>query len=166
MSIATSLLPEFDQEMAGARRVLERVPGNRMDWRPHEKSMTLGGLAAHLAAAPGWIAPILERPGMDLAPSGGRSRPAEPTTPEGILELFDGNVATARKALAAASDGAFPELWTLRAGPQVIYTLPRTDIYRRFGISHLVHHRAQLGVYLRLLDIPVPGVYGPSADET
>lgn len=162
MALASSLLPEFDQEMEGARRVLERVPEDRLDWRPHEKSMTLGGLAAHLAAAPGWIAPILERPELDLA---GAPRPPAPTTVEGILELFDDNVARGRKALADATEGALAEPWTLRAGPQVIYTLPRRDIYRRFGISHLIHHRAQLGVYLRLLDVPVPGVYGPSADE-
>ncbi len=163
MSIASSLLPEFDQEMAGARRVLERVPGDRLDWRPHPKSMTLGGLASHLASAPGWIAPTFELPELDLAAF---PRKPDPGTVDGILALFDRNVGIAREALSSAPDSAFQEAWTLRAGPQVFYTLPRADIYRRFGISHLVHHRAQLGVYLRLLDIPVPGVYGPSADES
>lgn len=161
MSIAGSLLSEFDEEMEGTRRVLDRIPDEGLDWRPHPKSMSLEGLAAHLAAAPAWILPILEQPGLDLA----APRPAPVTGRQAILDLFASNVAAARKALAGTTDAGFADQWTLRAGPALLDARPRMEMYRRFGISHIVHHRAQLGVYLRLLDIPVPGVYGPSADE-
>lgn len=165
MSIAQSLLPEFDFEMAAARKVLERVPGDDLGWKPHEKSMTMGRLATHVAEVPGWVISTFTSDSLDLAGDGG-SRPAPPTDPEGILALFDRLVAAGREALAGASDEDMAKPWSLMMGEQVFFTMPKAEVYRRWVINHLIHHRAQLGVYLRLNDIPVPGIYGPSADES
>lgn len=160
MSIAQSLLPEFDQEMAVTRRVLERVPGYRAEWKPHPKSFSLGHLAQLVSRMPGWIANTLRETKLDLLRAGGYS--IEKT--EALLAGFDQNVRDARAALQAAQDPDFEVPWSLTRGDQVLFTAPRAAVVRSH-ISHLSHHRGQLTVYLRLLDVPVPSIYGPTADE-
>lgn len=166
MSLAALLLPELDAEFASTRKLLERVPQGRNEWRPHAKSMTLGRLAAHVADVPGYIPPTFARDSLDIAPPGAPPyQPPELTTVAALLRAFDRNAAAGRAALAAAPDGAFQQPWTFLYGGNTLWTRPRLDVYRSFCVNHLVHHRAQLGVYLRLLDIPIPAMYGPSADE-
>ena len=160
MRIGESFLTEFDAEMAGTRRVLERVPGDKGAWKPHPKSFPLGHLAQLVAWMPGWIATTLREPLLDLMKAGGYS--FEKT--ETLLELFDGNVRAAREALVQTPDAEWQKTWALKRGDMVLWSAPRTEVVRNH-INHLVHHRAQLGVYLRLLDLPVPSLYGPSADE-
>ncbi len=160
------LLPEFDQEMANTRKVLERVPDDRFDFKPHAKSMDLRHLAAHLAQIPGWGAEALNKDSIDIAPPG--APPYEPpvvSTRQELLEMFDANVKTARAAIEAVSDQALFQPWSLLSGGQTLFTMPRVAVLRSMIMNHLIHHRAQLCVYLRLNDIPVPGMYGPSADE-
>jgi len=160
MSIGESLLPEFDQEMATTRRVLERVPDDQGPWKPHPKSFALGHLAQLVSWMPGWIASTLTADHLDLAAAAGYSFETTAT----LLRGFDQNVRGARMALAAAPDAAFGRTWSLTRGEHVVWTAP-VGVVVRNHISHLVHHRAQLGVYLRLLGVPVPAIYGPSADE-
>ena len=160
MSIGQSLLPEFDQEMAVTRRLLERVPGERGDWKPHPKSFSLGHLAQLVSWMPGWIANTLRDTKLDLQGTAGYS--LEKT--ETLLAGFDQNVRDARAALEAAKDADFEVPWSLTRGEQVLFTAPRAAVVRSH-ISHLSHHRGQLTVYLRLLDVPVPSIYGPTADE-
>ncbi len=160
MSIADSLLPEFDQEMKTTRRVLERVPDDRAKWKPHEKSFTMGHLAQLVSWMPGWIANALEETSLDLATAPGYSYETTAT----LLKGFDENVKAGRAAIANAKDADYNVPWSLKQGDKVFMTLPRAVIVRQH-ISHLVHHRAQLGVYLRLVDVPVPSMYGPTADE-
>jgi uncharacterized damage-inducible protein DinB len=166
MRIAETLLPEFDEEMKGTRKVLARLPEERFDWQPHPKSMSLGRLANHVVDMVGWGAMVLRETELDLAPEGAPAwELPNHTTRETLLAAFDANVAETRAALAAAADAEFGVPWALRAGAQVYFTLPRAVVLRSMVFNHLVHHRAQLTVYLRLLDVPVPGLYGPSADE-
>lgn len=163
MGLAERLLPEFDHEMRGTRRVLERVPLERYDWTPHAKSFSLGRLANHLATIPRWGVVALTAPEFDFAQPGPAATPA--TTQEALLAAFDEKVAAARGALSGASDAALGEPWTLRNGDHVVFTLPRAVVLRNMVLNHNVHHRGQMTVCLRLLDVPVPGLYGPSADE-
>lgn len=167
MTIADMLLPEFDQEMANTRKTLERVPIDKRDWKPHEKSMPLGRLAQHVAEMPGWTAFTLNSESLDLAPPGGEPfQPAPiPETSEALLAMFDKNVSEARAAIAAATDEQMARNWSLLMGGNVIFTLPKSGVIRTMILNHIIHHRAQLTVYLRLNDVPVPGLYGPSADE-
>jgi uncharacterized damage-inducible protein DinB len=160
MSISETLLPEFDREMAVTRRVLERVPGEQAEWKPHAKSFALGHLAQLVSWMPGWITTTLRETSLDLSGAAGYS--FEPT--EVLLAEFDRNVAEARAAIEQATDDDYAVPWSLRRGDQVFFTAPRGPTVRTH-ISHLVHHRGQLTVYLRLLDVPVPSIYGPSADE-
>lgn len=153
-------LAEFDQEMGVTRRLLERVPTDRGEWKPHPKSFALGHLAQLVAGIPGWIARTLREPAIDLAAGPGYS--FEPTTV--LLEQFDANVRAAREALGSVTGAALDEPWSLRMGEQVLMTSPR-GLTVRNHLSHLVHHRGQLTVYLRLVDVPLPQVYGPTADE-
>lgn len=153
-------LKEFDLEMASTRRLLERVPGDRGTWKPHEKSFPLGHLAQLVAWMPGWIPRTLREPHIDLAGGGGYS--FEPT--ETLVAMFDRNVAEAREALAAVTGDALDEPWELRHGENVLFTSPRGEVVRQH-LGHLSHHRGQLTVYLRLLDVPIPSIYGPTADE-
>jgi uncharacterized damage-inducible protein DinB len=163
---AERVLSEFDHEMANTRKVLERVPDEKLDWQPHPKSHTIGWNAAHLAEMPGWIVPTLTQPYMDIAPVGGEPyRTPKLTSRQEILDAFDKNVAAARKAIEAASDDAVRESWSLLRGGQPLFTMPRAGVIRNFVINHVIHHRAILCVYLRLNDVPVPGMYGPSGDE-
>lgn len=166
MPISKSILPEFDHEMASTRRTLERVPDDKFEWKPHEKSMALGELATHLATIPRWTKDTFGRDELDVAPPGEPEYRLEPLKSRAeILEAFDKNVASARAALEAATDENWQGKWSLLNRAKPIFTLPRTAVIRGFILSHSIHHRAQLGVYLRLLDVPVPSIYGPSADE-
>ncbi len=166
MAIRDALLPEFDHEMANTRKALERVPEGKPDWKPHDKSMPIGRLAGHIAELPGWAVETLERDSLDINPAG--AAPIQPnvmTSRKELLALFDGSAAKGRAAIASASDEALMKPWTLLAGGQEVLTLPRVAVLRSYVMNHLIHHRAQLGVYLRLNNVPVPALYGPSADE-
>jgi uncharacterized damage-inducible protein DinB len=166
MSYADSILSEFDHEMATTRKVLERIPEDKLDWRAHPKSNTIGWNANHLAELPGWSVSIVTQPEFDFAPVGGqRYQTPKLTSRREILELFDRNVADARKALAGLKDESLNDPWTLRGGDRIIFTMPRASVIRSFLMNHIIHHRAILGVYLRLNNIPVPAMYGPSGDE-
>lgn len=166
MSYAETVLPEFDQETAKTRKVLERVPVDKLDWRPHPKSNTIGWNANHLAEIPGWVEATLTKPSWDFAPvDGPRYQSPKLTTRQAILDLFDRNVAAARKAIAAVKDEHMTQSWSLLQAGKPFFTMPRTAMIRNFILNHLIHHRAILCVYLRLNDVPVPGMYGPSADE-
>jgi uncharacterized damage-inducible protein DinB len=160
MSIADSLLPELDQEMTTTRRVLERVPTDKGQWKPHPKSFSLGHLAQLVAGMPGWITSTLKDDALDL----GRFKGYSYESTETLLDMFDRNVAAARDAIANAKDTEHGKPWSLKHGDRVLFTLPKGAVVRQ-NISHLVHHRGQLTVYLRLLDVPVPSIYGPTADE-
>jgi uncharacterized damage-inducible protein DinB len=167
MSIAESLLPEFDQEVATTRKHLERTPAAHADWKPHAKSMSLGGLAVHLAELLTWASMTLKHTEFDLNPPGGKSytSPKFQSVPA-LLALFDENVKQARAAIAATSDKDFMVPWSLKSGGQTYFTMPRIAVVRSFVMNHLIHHRGQFSVYLRLKDVPVPQTYGPTADET
>jgi uncharacterized damage-inducible protein DinB len=161
MTIADTLLPEFDQEMAATRRVIERVPDDDPNWKPHEKSFSIAHLAQLLAWMPGWIGQTLTSAELDLASGAGYSV----ETTETLLELFDDNARGSREAIAAAKDSDYDVPWSLKMKGKVLFTLPRGAVVRQH-ISHLSHHRGQMTVYLRLRDVPVPSTYGPTADES
>jgi uncharacterized damage-inducible protein DinB len=166
MSFADAILPEFDHEMANARKVLERLPEDKLDWRPHPKSNTIGWNANHIADLPGWGVGILTQPSFDFAPVGGKpwESPKLRSRRE-ILDLFDRNVAAVRSAISQVKDDDMNKMWSLLSGGKPIFTMPRRAVMRGSVISHIIHHRAILCVYLRLNDIPVPGMYGPSGEE-
>jgi uncharacterized damage-inducible protein DinB len=160
MSISESLLPEFDQEMASTRRVLERVPSDRPDWKPHPKSFSMAHLAQLLAIMPGWFSNMLTETSLDLAAGAGYSNQKT----QDLLQIFDKCVERSRAAIAASKDADYSVMWSLKRGPMVLMSMPRLAVVRQ-TISHLSHHRGQMTVYLRLNDIPVPSIYGPTADE-
>jgi len=164
--ISQSLLPEFDQEMANTRKVLDRIPDDKLTWKPHEKSYSMGRLAGHVANLIHWTELTLQQDSFDLAPPAGQPnvRP-EPTSRKEILEAFEKNVTKARTLIEKTSDADFMKPWSLLKGGQKMFTMPRIVVLRSFVMNHEIHHRAQLIVYLRLNNIPVPGLYGPSADE-
>ena len=162
MSIGQGLLPEFDQEMAGTRKSLERVPEGKSDWQPHPKSMTLGRLAGHLAELPVWIVETMKRDELEI---GGDFTPFVSSSPKELLAMFDAKVAEARASLIAASDADFMKPWSLKVRGHIAFTLPKVVVLRTMVMNHMVHHRGQLTVYLRLNDVAVPSLYGPSADE-
>lgn len=165
MAIKDAILAEFDGEMANTRKTLERVPDDRFDWTPHEKSMAMGGLASHIANLVGWAAMTMTSDSFDLAPGGIPAKLPGFSSTKALLEAFDANVAASRAALGAASDEAYLGPWKLLSNGETLFTMPRTAVIRSFVMNHLIHHRAQLGVYLRLNNLPVPSIYGPSADE-
>jgi len=166
MKLNEMLLPEFDEEMVITRKFLARVPDDKFGWKPHEKSMTLGPLAAHLAETPRWTVPTVEQDSLDLAPPGGPPfQPTKTSSCQETLALFDRNIAAARNTIAKAKDEELLKPWSLLMGGQVIFTLPRIGVLRSMVMNHMIHHRAQLGVYFRLNGVPVPATYGPSADE-
>lgn len=166
MGLSESLLPEFDHEMANTRKTLERVPHDKSEWKPHSKSMAMGGLATHLSNIPTWINYTIDQDSLDLAPGGKPLPSAElAKSQEELLATFDANIAKARAAIAGAADAELFKPWTLMSNGHTILTMPKIAVLRSFVMNHLIHHRAQLGVYLRLNDIPVPSIYGPSADE-
>ena len=167
MTIGQSMLGEFDQEMQNTRKTLERVPDDQWNWKPHEKSGTLGWLAGHVATLPGWATMTINTEEFDYAPVSGKSSYQQPKTEnrKDLLAAFDKEAAEARAALASVSDQEILKTWKLLAGGQEIFAMPRVAVLRGVVMNHLIHHRAQLGVYFRLLNIAVPGLYGPSADE-
>ena len=154
---------DLDLELETTRRVLDRVPADQFDWQPHEKSMTLGALAKHIASLPRMAVATVGTDGLDL------SAPRPPTAPvqthDDLLAAWDRNTALLREALADASDDHLAEMWTLSHGEHTVSSDPRHVVIRRWALSHIAHHRGQMTVYLRLLDVPVPSVYGPTADE-
>lgn len=164
LGVKQTLLSEFDDEIATTRRLLERVPDAALSWKPHDKSMSTGELAAHLGRLVHWGLAILDHAAHDLAhdepdrPDAGVSRAA-------LLELFDRSAAELRRALVGCTDGELAAPWTLRSGDDLVMSLPRASAIRRFLLNHLVHHRGQLTVYLRMHDVPIPPLYGPTADE-
>jgi len=166
MSIAESLLPEFDHEMDNTRRTLERVPEARFQWKPHPRSGTLGWLATHLAELPAWAINTIEQDSLDISPGG---RPPQlvqsAVTLSEVLEAFERNRVRARATIAGASDAVLFQPWTLLNNGRIVFAMPRAAVLRGQIFNHLVHHRGQLTVYLRLNDVPVPDLYGPSADE-
>ena len=160
MTIAQTLLPEFDLEMATTRRVIERVPTEKGQWKPHPKSFSLGHLTQLVATMPGWLTRMIRDSEINLAGGPGYSHQST----ESLLEQFDRLVPEARATIAATADARFAEPWSLKHGDHTLLTQPRWDGVRQ-TINHLVHHRGQLSVYLRLIDVAVPSIYGPSADE-
>ena len=164
MTIADLLQPEFDQEMATTRLVLERVPEDKFGWKPHNKSFAMGDLASHIANTVSWTEPTMNQTMFDLAAASQEEMTKAAKSSAELLSWFDGNVKSAR-ALIEKPDVDYFVPWTLKHGDKVFFTLPRYNCMRSFVLNHIVHHRAQLGVYLRLNNIPVPGAYGPSADE-
>jgi uncharacterized damage-inducible protein DinB len=166
MSIADSILPEFDEEMAGTRKTLERIPDDKLDWKGHSKSNTIGWVAGHLVEISGWVEPTLTQDSWDYSPPGAEPFSTPPATSiRQALDLFDQNVAAGRRTIESTSDEEFGKPWTLLYQGRVIFTMPRLRVMRSFILNHMIHHRAILTVYLRFNGIPVPALYGPSADE-
>jgi uncharacterized damage-inducible protein DinB len=163
MSIAQSLLPEFDYEMVNTRKTLERVPDDKLEYKPDPKSMPLGRLAGHIAEMVNWGAVTLQTESLNL--DGGDFKPFSPTSREQLLAEFDKNVTAARSELEKASDSQMMQNWSLILGGKPMLSMPRAGVIRTMVMNHIIHHRAQLGVYFRLNGISVPALYGPSADE-
>jgi uncharacterized damage-inducible protein DinB len=162
-NIASALIAELENEAKTTRAVLERVPADKFDWKPHEKSMPMGRLATHVAEMHGWTNPTVEQPELDFAKMD--YKPFEPKTTADLVEHFETVYAGAIESLKNASDEIWHEPWSLRNGETIYFTMPRIAVMRSMVLNHIVHHRGQLSVYLRLNDIPVPAMYGPSADE-
>jgi uncharacterized damage-inducible protein DinB len=162
MAIKDALLADYDHEMGTTRRLLERLPDDKLSWKPHEKSMSLGGLASHLSYIPRWGGTILNDPFFDLAAA--PPNQPEPTSRDGILTAFD-ETRQATRAWMDKSDAEYNAMWTLKRAGQQMFSLPRVSAFRSFVLHHLIHHRGQLSVYLRLIGVAVPAIYGPSADE-
>jgi len=166
MKLSELFLSEFDNEMNTARKTLERIPEDKLSWKPHEKSMQLDRLAGHVAELAGWPVPTIEQDSLDFRPPGQPPfQPTFATSRKQVLEIFDKNCEQSRRAISQASDEHLMKNWSLLNGGQTLMTMPRFAVLRSFCLNHMIHHRAQLGVYLRLNNIPVPSVYGPSADE-
>ena len=161
MTISEMLLPEFDQEMESTARLLECVPEEKLTWKPHEKSFTLGRLASHVAEMPGWAVNTITQDKLELTPG---TKPFSAATKAELMEAFKANVSAAHEAIAGASDEDLAKTWSLIYGGQTVLSMPRAAVLRSVVMSHTIHHRGQLSVYLRLLDVPIPGMYGPSAD--
>lgn len=162
MPLNQFLIQEFDREMTNTRKTLERVPADKWDWKPHQKSGTLGWLAGHIATLPGFGTVIVRRPSLDIA---GANFPRVDSHAK-LIDTFDRASQDTRQALTELTDDQLDHKWTLTNNGQVIFTMPRYQALRAMCFNHIVHHRAQLTVYLRQLDVPVPGLYGPSADES
>ena len=162
MAIVDTLLPEFDREMTTTRKLLERVPEDKFAWKPHVKSMSLGDLASHVANLVNWGAVTLNQSDVDM---GSDNTNTAATSRADLLSRFDKNVTDTRAALTSKSDAEMMAPWSLKHHGKTIFTMPKAAVWRGFVLNHLVHHRGQLSVYLRLNDVPVPAIYGPSADE-
>ena len=163
MSISDAFVGELQQEAAATRKCLERIPEDKFDWKPHEKSFTMIRLATHIAEMVSWAKDTVEKPELDFA--GQDFKPFEPKTTAELVEYFDAQYAAATESLKNVSDAVMMENWKMRNGEKIYVDLPRVQVMRGFIFNHIVHHRGQLSVYLRLRDIPVPPIYGPSADE-
>jgi uncharacterized damage-inducible protein DinB len=165
MNFIDAYLPEFDQEMATTRKLLEIVPADHADWKPHPKASTLGYLAAHLATLPSWGFLSIESPEFNVNPDGTSPKRGEPfQSAERSLEIFDGNVAKTRAAIGTLTPEALAETWTLKNHERTIISMGRAAVLRTFVLNHMIHHRGQLSVYLRTLDVKLPSIYGPTAD--
>ena len=165
MAISESILPEFDRETATTRTLLERVPEDKAEWKPHVKSMSLGQLAMHIANLPQWASIALERTEFDTNPPEGARVTSPPfESASQLLQKYDANVRAARALLVRTTDAEFMVPWTLKNGGKTMFSMPRVAVLRSFALNHAVHHRGQLSVYLRLLDVPLPNIYGPTAD--
>jgi uncharacterized damage-inducible protein DinB len=162
MSIAQMLLPEFDQEMGNTRKMLEAIPNDRLNYKPHEKGWNMAGLVTHLVMIPDWGAQTIKTESMDFT---GFTPPPAVKSKEEAIATFDKNAVACREALSGVSDEALQHQWTLSGNGQVFFTLPRIAVLRSFVFNHAIHHRAQLGMLLRECGAKVPGMYGPSADE-
>lgn len=162
MPIAQMLLPEFDQEMANTRKLLECVPDGKFDYKPHEKSMTLGRLAGHVAEIPSYGTATIRLEKLEMK---GGEQPFSPTSKKELLETFEKHAAEARAAIAGASDEDLGKIWSFHYAGKEVFSMPRVAVLRGMMMNHLIHHRAQLGVYLRMNNVEFPGMYGPSADE-
>jgi uncharacterized damage-inducible protein DinB len=162
MSISQGLLPEFDHEMATTRKVIERIPEDKYSWKPHEKSMTMGRLASHVAEMPSWATIGIKQDSLDM---NGDRKPFLAESTKQLLEMFDTNVAGAREAIAGADDETYLKIWSLTSGGKTLLSMPKIAVVRSFMMNHIIHHRGQLSVYLRENNVPVPSIYGPSADE-
>jgi uncharacterized damage-inducible protein DinB len=165
MAIKEALLPEYDHEMAVTRKVLERIPLAEAMWKPHVKSMSLGELATHIVEIPGWAGTIVNQPSLDMAGGEGTTRPTYSSTDQ-MLKAFDENVAKARAAIESKSDAEMMSPWELKRAGKIMFTIPKVAVLRSFLLNHLIHHRGQCSVYIRIKDVPVPSIYGPSADES
>lgn len=161
--LATAFLAELDNEAKVTRSILERIPPDKFDWQPHEKSMKFGRLATHVAEMFGWTKETCKQDTLDFATAD--YKPFEPKDNAELLAFFDNHIANAKAILAETSDETFLTDWTMRNGETVYFTMPKVAVMRSFVMNHIIHHRGQLSVYLRLNDIPVPSIYGPSADE-
>jgi uncharacterized damage-inducible protein DinB len=164
MAITDALLPEYDHEMGTTRRVLERLPDAEFGWKPHDRSMSLGDLAQHVAGLVMWCGAIADQPEFDLATYNPEDMPKMDTR-DALLAAFDAGVAAGRKTLAAKTDSELLAPWSLKKEGKEIFTMPRVAAIRSFVMNHCIHHRGQLTVYMRLKNLPVPSIYGPSADE-
>jgi uncharacterized damage-inducible protein DinB len=162
MAIIDALLPEYDHEVATTRKLLERVPDGKFDWKPHAKSMSLGQLAGHLATMLSWGQATMNQSEFDL---GGDHTPPSLNTQKDLLAAFDRESAATRQALAGRNDAELMAPWSLKRGGKTLFTMPKAAVMRSFVMNHMIHHRGQLSVYLRLHDVPLPSIYGPSADE-
>jgi uncharacterized damage-inducible protein DinB len=162
-NISSALIAEMEQEAATTRKCLERVPADKFSWKPHEKSMEFGKLAVHIAEMFSWTPVTLQQPELDFSKFD--YKPYEPSTTQDLVDFLDKNVAEAIDVLRNTPDEVFFEDWTMRNGEQIYFTIPKIATMRSFVMNHIVHHRGQLSVYLRLNDIAVPSIYGPSADE-
>jgi uncharacterized damage-inducible protein DinB len=162
MAFSQTLLPEFEEEMKNTRKLLECVPDGKFDYQPHSKSMTLGRLASHVAEMPSWAFTTLDVEVLEMGPD---FKPEIASTRAELLEKFDKGVAQARKKIGAATDEDWQKIWTFKYAGKTIMELPRSAVMRGVVMNHMIHHRAQLGVFLRLNDVAIPGMYGPSADE-
>ncbi|NIM51061.1 MAG: DUF664 domain-containing protein [Gemmatimonadales bacterium] len=166
MPIGEALLPELDQEAAATRKVLERVPEDKLGWKPHEKSMTMGRLATHLTELPGWVKLAIDQDEIDIAPSGEPAfTPQVVESVSAMVELFDRNVAETRALIGSTPDDTFMKPWTMKKAGEEVFTAPKIGVIRHDIMNHLIHHRGQLTVYLRLSGVSVPSTYGPTADE-
>lgn len=163
MALNQPLLEELDREAQITKKILGKVPSEHLAWQPHEKSYKLGGLASHISEIPGWLDIIINDDELDFATMD--YTPPTINKNADIIKLFEENLAKGKEVLQQTTDDKFNGNWRMRQGEQIFFELPRTQVIRTWVMNHIVHHRAQLGVYLRLLNIPVPGTYGPSADE-
>jgi uncharacterized damage-inducible protein DinB len=162
MPFSQTLLPEFDQEMQNTRKILECVPDNQLDYQPHPKSMSMARLATHIAELPGWSTMTLDR---DLLEMDSNYKPVIAGSRAELLSIFDKNASEARTKIAAATDADWQKTWTFKWNGQVVLSMPRAAVMRGVVMNHLIHHRGQLSVFLRMVDVAIPGMYGPSADD-
>lgn len=165
MGLRDSLLAELTQETTATRGAIERLPDDKLGWRPHERSWTLGELALHLATIPHWAAVAVEQDSFDVVTDQGEGKREAPATTAEVLEALDANLAAAKVALEAVDESKMGDPWSLKKGGEVVFTVPRGAVIRNMILNHSIHHRGQLTIYMRLLDVPVPAIYGPSADE-